>query len=144
MIGTVLLKSTGRPELVYGRPSKQDQLEHEVWVTEAELLLGGHFERNVPVGKTTADAMLLKDGTRFYIEVDNETMTSRQMRKKWLRYGNVEDYILVICHKKSRMRRLRRNAERVKHVALFSRFHWLRSTHVREPWVDWYGKRTRI
>ena len=38
MTGAVLLNETGRPELVYGRCCKEDQLEHEVWVTEAVLI----------------------------------------------------------------------------------------------------------
>ena len=138
------LNATGRPELVYGKRCKEDTVEHEVWVTEAELLLGSPFLRNVPVGKTTADGLLLRDGIRFYTEVDNETMTARQMREKWTRYGTIKDYILVICHTKARMRSLMRTAERVKEVALFTRFRWLRSERVREPWLDWYGKRVGI
>lgn len=113
-------------------------------MTEAELLLGGHFTRNVAIGKTVADALLVQDGTRFYIEVDNETMSGRQMREKWNRYGDVKDYILVICRTKTRMRQLMRTAGSLKHVTLFARFRWLQSERVQEPWVDWYGKRTRV
>ena len=142
--GVVHLNVSGRPEIVYGRRCKEDQLEHEVLVTEAELLLGGHFTRNVAIGKTVADALLVQDGTRFYIEVDNETMSGRQMREKWNRYGDVKDYILVICRTKTRMRQLMRTAGSLKHVTLFARFRWLQSERVQEPWVDWYGKRTRV
>ena len=69
----ILLKETGRPELVYGKRSKEDEIEHEVLITEAEIFLGT-FQRNVRVGKTTADGLLIREGTRFYIEVDNESM----------------------------------------------------------------------
>jgi hypothetical protein len=71
-------------------------------------------------------------------------MTAKQMREKWLRYGNVEGFILVICHGKARMRVLMRGAGRVKNVALFTRLRWLRSNRIREPWIDCYGKRTGI
>ncbi len=140
----MILNGTGRPQVVYGRRCKDDQLEHEVWITEAELLLGGRFTRNVAVGKTVADAFFVRDGGRFYVEVDNETMTVKQMREKWLRYGKVDGYVLVICHTKARLRRLIRTAEQVKAVALFARFRWLRSACVQEPWIDWDGNRVRI
>jgi hypothetical protein len=129
---------------VYGKRCNSDQLEHEVWLTEAELLLDGRYTRNVKVGDTVADALLIRNGTRFYLELDNQSMTTKQMRAKWQRYGKVDGFILVICHTKARLRRLIRTAEAVKAVALFTRFRWLRSTRVKEPWVDWYGKRTSL
>ena len=138
------LNVTGRPEVVYGRQCREEEMEHEVLITEAELLLDVRFARNVAVGKTIADAFFVRDGNRFWVEVDNQTMPPKQMRDKWLRYGKVDGYILVICHTKSRLRRLFRTAEQVKSVALFTRFRWLRSMRVKEPWIDWDGKRVRI
>lgn len=143
--GIVCLNRIGRPELVYGQRCNEERLEHEVWITEAELLLGGPCKRSVPVGKTFADALLVRDRTRFFIEVDNQTMTAKQMQRKWELYGrDIDGFILVICHTKERLRRLMRGAEAVKNVALFTRFRWLRSTKVEEPWIDWYGKRASI
>lgn len=143
--GIVCLNRTGRSELVYGQRCNDEQLEHEVWITEAELLLDGRCKRSVPVGKTFADALLVRDRTRFFIEVDNQTMTAKQMQRKWELYGReIDGFILVICHTKERMRRLMRGAQAVKNVALFTRFRWLRSTRIHEPWIDWYGKRVRI
>src|SRR2546423_1413528 len=52
--GVVQMKATGRPELVYGQKCKEEELEHEVLVTEAELLLG-RFERRVIIGKAISD-----------------------------------------------------------------------------------------
>ncbi len=121
---------------------KEDQIEHEVLITEAELLLGGKFVRNVSVGKTTADALLIRDGIRFYIEVDNETMNPKQMREKWIRYGEVDGYVLVICRTKSRLRSLMRSAERIRDRSLFARFDRLRSN--KEPWIDQFGRRVSI
>src|SRR4051794_889665 len=37
--GVVYLKTTGRPQVVFGRRCKSDQLEHDVLVTEAEILM---------------------------------------------------------------------------------------------------------
>ena len=138
------MNAIGRPQVVYGRRCNEDQLEHEVWITEAELLLGGRFTRPAPVGNTIADALLVRNDVRFFIEVDNQTMTAKQMRAKWLRYGEIDCYILVICHTKPRLRRLMRGAAMVKSVALFTRFRWLQSRYIKEPWFDWYGKRVGI
>jgi hypothetical protein len=130
---------------VYGRRCNAEQLEHSVWITEAEDLIGGIFSRDVPVGKTIADAATVRDGTRFYVEVDNETMTTKQMQRKWELYGShVAGFILVICHTKTRMRRLMRGAEEVREIAFFTRFRWLRSTRVKKPWVDLSFRRIGI
>jgi len=141
----VYLNRTGRPELVYGQRCNDEQLEHEVWITEAEFLLNTRCRRSVPVGKTFADALFVRGGTRFFIEVDNQTMTAKQMQRKWELYGrDINGFILVICHTKERLRRLMRGAHAVKNVALFTRFRWLRSKTIQEPWIDWFGKRVRI
>lgn len=130
---------------MYGQRANEEQLEHEVWITEAELLLNARCKRSVSVGRTFADALLVRERTRFFIEVDNQTMTAKMMQRKWELYGrDFNGFILVICHTKERMRRLIRGAETVKNVALFTRFRWLRSTKIKEPWIDWYGKRVRI
>src|SRR5438309_405607 len=55
--GMVVLNGTGRPELVYGQRCKEDELEHEVLVTELELLIG-RFERRVKLGKAVTDGLL--------------------------------------------------------------------------------------
>jgi len=70
--GVVTLNATGRPEVVNGRRCKEEELEHEVLITEAELALDARFTRNVAVGKTIADASFVRNGDRFYIEVDNQ------------------------------------------------------------------------
>lgn len=140
----ILQNETGRPELVYGKPSQVSTLEHEVLITETELLLGELFQRNVPVGKAIADGMLMRRGAKLFVEVDNDHMSPTQMREKWKRYGNVDGFILLVCHSTSRLRRLIQSAEQVKHVIFFSRIAWLRKRCVREKWIDWYGKRAEI
>ena len=139
----ILFNETGRPEMVYGKRSKECELEHEVLITEAEILLG-KIERNVRVGKTTADGMWIREGTRFYIEADNESMGGKQMREKWVRYGEFDGFILVICRTKGRLKALIKSAEKVKNFVFFSRFTWLRMKNVKQKWIDSFGKRAEI
>ena len=148
--GVVLLNGTGRPELVYGQKCREEELEHEVLATELELILG-RFERRVRVGKAVADGMLVKGGRRFAIEVDNHTMTAKQMREKWKHYaeagwanGDAERYLLVVCRTKARLKRLIRGCGPVRGVALFSLLKWLRYRRVKYPWIDWRGNRARV
>ncbi|MFL5328602.1 MAG: hypothetical protein ACJ8C4_06775 [Gemmataceae bacterium] len=143
MRGVVLLRGHGRSELVFGQPCKESELEHEVLVTEAELLLGP-LERGVRVGRAIADGLLTRGKNRFYVEVDNHTLTTKQMREKWREYGKVDGFILVICHSKARLRRLMRGASAVRDAALFALFRWLRYRNVRERWVDWTFARASV
>ncbi len=137
------MAGNGRPDIVYGKECKEDNLEHEVWLTEAELLMGITFERNTKVGNTTADAKFVDAGNTFWVELDNETMPAKQMREKFLRYENSEGFILVICHRKSRIRLLQKCAGAVIKRILFTRFRWLRSS-VKERWIDGSWKRVSI
>lgn len=140
--GTVLLRHTGRAALVYGPPYRFDLLEHQVWVTEAELLLGIDFEREVPVGKTTVDGLFRKDGNLFAVEVDNAGKQGKdQYADKWERLGRFEGYVLVVCHTDVRMQSLIEWAETQKSACLFSTFGRLRAE---EPWTDWYGNTAEI
>jgi hypothetical protein len=140
----VTIAGTGRPDIVYGAECKEDNLEHEVWLTEAELLMGVTFERNAKVGKTTADGKFVQDGETYWIELDNETMPLADMREKWRLYGKFQGTILVICHRKSRLRLLRKSAELVQKQVLFTRFRWLRSKRVKEYWIDSIGNRVNV
>ena len=147
--GAVLLNGTGRPELVYGQKCKPEELDHEVLITEIELLIG-RFERRVPIGKAIADGLLTKGGKRFAIEADNHSMVNKQMREKWNRYaeagwatGDDERYILIVCRTKARLKRLIRGCP-LKNVALFSLVRWLRYRHVRYPWIDCHGNRAVV
>jgi hypothetical protein len=138
-------RNSGRPEIVYGRRCPQDQIEHEVRVTDLALRFpDSPFARGVKVGRTEADALMIRSGARCYVEVDNSgKMTTKQMEAKWKRYEGVEGFILVIAVTESRMERLRKGAEAVKNIALFTTFERLQSGRG-EPWIDWYGQRTDI
>lgn len=120
-------------------------LEHETLITELRLHFRDYpFKRSVRVGSTTADALLEKDGNRFFIEVDTNRMSSRQMQAKVQRYPTqMSDFILFICLTETRMRRLVEYAARVKNVSLFSTFERLRSGHT-QPWVDGYGRTASV
>src|SRR5207249_4710214 len=50
VVGVMLRKDTGRPEIIYGRKAKDS--EHEVWVAELEVILGHRIERGAKVGRT--------------------------------------------------------------------------------------------
>lgn len=145
MIGIVQRRDTGRPEIVYGRRCKQDEIEHEVRITDLALLFkDSPMTRNAKVGRTEADGLMIRDGQRCFIEVDNSgKMTAKQMEAKWKRYEGVDGFILVVAVTEARMQRLRRGAELVKDMALFTTFERLRSG-MPEPWVDGYGNSVRI
>jgi hypothetical protein len=113
-----------------------------VWVTEAELLLGAEFEREVRVGETTTDGLFTRDGHRFAVEVDNAGKQSRrQYREKWARLGRFDGFVLVLCHTAARMKSLVRWAESQKEVCLFNTFARLRAG---QPWTDWTGATAEV
>lgn len=145
VVGIVQRRDTGRPEVVYGRRCKLDQIEHEVRVTDFALLFpDSPISRSAEVGRTEADGVMIRDGQRCYVEVDNSgKMTAKQMEAKWKRYGSVDGFILVVAVTEARMQRLRRGATLVKDVALFATFERLRSA-MPEPWIDWYGNTLRV
>lgn len=127
---------------MYGPPCRQDLLEHQVWVTEAELLLGVELERNVAVGKTVTDGMFCKDGHRFAVEVDNAGKQSRrQYQDKWTKFGRFDGFILVLCHTDVRMRTLVRWAGPQKEACLFNTFARLRDGQL---WADWTGATVEV
>ncbi len=104
-------KDTGRPEIVYGRRCKPEDIEHELRVAELEIILACEIERSVRIGRTTPDGVLIRDGERCAIEVDNGgKMTAKQMEAKWKRYEGFTGIILVIAMTERRMQRLRTGA----------------------------------
>jgi hypothetical protein len=138
-------RDTGRPEIVYGRRCKQDQIEHEIRITDLALFFrDSPMSRDAKVARTEADGFMIRNGHKCYIEVDNSgNMAAKAMDAKWRRYDGVDGFILVVAVTDARMQRLRRGAELVKDVALFTTFERLFS-NTEEPWIDWYGKTTRI
>ena len=120
-------------------------MEHEVRVTDLALLYKDcPFIRDAKVGRTEADGLMIREGKRCYIEVDNSgKMGVKQMTAKWKRYEGVDGFILVVALTERRMQRLLKGATLVKDVALFTTFERLYSG-MPEPWIDWYGTTTAI
>jgi hypothetical protein len=137
--GEVLLNETGRLDKAYGQPCAERLLEHQVLITDVELLVGP-LERRAKVGKALPDGYFVFRGTPFAVECDNHTMTAKQMRKKWSNYEGFGGIILVVCRTKGRLRRLMQGASLVRHLALFTLVRWLRSN--RRPWIDLNLKRS--
>lgn len=147
MIGIVQRRDTGRPELVYGRWCKHDVLEHEVRVTDFALLFpDSPLSRDAAVGKTEADAVMVRREQTCFVEIDNSgKMTAKQMEAKWRRYRAAEmqdAFILVVARTEARMQKLRKGAELVKELAFFTTFDRLRSNP--KPWLDWHGNAERL
>ena len=143
VIGVVQRRDTGRPEIAYGRPCKPAEIEHEVRVTDLELILKVRIERGVTVGTAEPDGMATIDGRRCAIEIDNSgKMTAKQMQQKWKRYGKFDGFILIVAVWEERMQRLILWAEAVKEIALFTTF--TRLLKVTEPWVDCTGQAIRL
>ena len=140
--GAVQLRSTGRPAIVVGQRCSPEYLAHEVWKTEAEILLGVECEREVALGKAVADMTFTRDGDLYAVEVDNAHKQSRaQYAEKWKNYGKFEGFILVLCHTDKRMRSLVKWAEPQKEVCLFNTFARLAAG---EPWTDWSGATAEV
>jgi hypothetical protein len=138
-VAGVMLRDTGRPAMAWGRRCKISEVEHEVMVTESELLIGHEFENDATVGRTIADGVAVIASATCWLEVDNSGhLTARQWRDKWDRYEIEDGFILVVTHGEHRMHRLIAGAGPVKKFALFTTFTRLRS--VAEPWRDCSGK----
>jgi hypothetical protein len=145
VVGIVQRRDTGRPEIVYGKRCKATETEHEVRITDLALhFRDWPFIRGEKVGRAEPDALMVMEGHRVAIEVDNSgKMAARQMAAKWERYQGGSEDILVIAMTEGRMERLRKGAEAVKDRALFTTFARLRSGSS-APWIDWYGKTTNL
>src|SRR5262249_46851971 len=89
--GFLFEKDTGRPETVYGPKCKQDNLAHNVKVTELEVILKKPIQCDAKVGRTQADGVMDLDGRIAYVEVDysGKMTVKKQMRDKWKRYAGV-------------------------------------------------------
>ena len=142
-VGVVQRRDTGRPEVVYGRRCKPDEIEHEVRVADFEVILKVRLERGVKVGSAEPDGMATIDGRRCAIEIDNSgKMTAKQYQQKWKLYGKFDGFILVVAVTEERMQRLIVFSEPMKEIALFTTF--TRLLRVAEPWVDCAGQTIRL
>ncbi len=125
--------------MVVGVRGPPDRLEHAVWMTEAELLLGFDCDREFPFGKAIADLAFELDGDVYAVEIDNgHKQSKKQYEAKMKNYAQAkfDGFLLVLCHTDKRMKSLVKWCEPLKKVCLFSTFTKLAAG---EPWVDWFG-----
>src|SRR2546421_110002 len=63
--GIVQRRESGRPEIVYGKKTRDIQLEHDIRITDlANIFKDSVLQRNVKVGDTWADAFMIREGTQ--------------------------------------------------------------------------------
>lgn len=146
VVGVAQRKDTGRPEIVYGRRCKADQVLHQVMLAELALMFrDSPFTPDAKVGRTEADAAMVREGRTCFVELDySGKMTAKQMRAKWERYGRLRDdqVILVVAMGEARMERVRQGAEAVKDWIFVTTFDRLRNAP--KPWIDFAGNAIRI
>ena len=141
----VMMRDRGRPLVCYGKNCPEKEQEHELWVTEIELDLEVEMKRHHRVGKAFADGFFIRDGIKYFVEMDNHTATRKQWRAKIDAYGTIPGFILVVCHTRRRMRRLMQASEGAKDSILFTRFRWLKSkVKAKAKWIDMKCKRVEI
>ena len=141
--GAVTLRGTGRPAIVFGARGPPELLEHQVWLTELELLLGVEFDREAKAGKAIPDGMFTRDGVTYAVEVDNCGKQSRkQYREKWIGYDGYDGDILVATHTEERMRSVSAWIDVPRRSkCLFNTFERLVAGR---PWQDWRGETTEL
>ncbi len=148
LLGIVALKD-GRPEHVYARGRwKADNLLHEVQLTRVCLKIDADAIRR-GAGETDArlrpDAELLIGGQRYLLELDCGTIAYEVIvTRRFLPYRSSPDLVLWVCPTESRMEGLRRRAEAIRDVALFTTLDQaLRNPHA-PIWVDYDGERAAL
>ncbi len=142
LVGTVCRRS-GRPEHVYCRwRAKPDQLLHEVELTAlslridaAKILRGPHGTAN----DLRPDAELWINGQRYFLELDRGTEGYAQITRRFHAYEGCNDFVLWICPTAERREGLRRRAEKLRHIALFTTFTDALSSPHDAVWIDYQG-----
>jgi hypothetical protein len=150
LLGTISL-SAGRPEHVYGRARwmmKGDTLRHEVLITRLCLRINADEIRRGP-GEVDADirpdAELLINGQRYFLEMDLGTMSYADIvRKRFAKYRPARDLVLWVCPTASRLEGLRRHAEVLREVALFTTLDQAYSHPHTAVWIDFDGERAAL
>ena len=94
-IGQTMLNRTGRPTDVFFNGKwtiKQDNLRHEVKITDYQLAMGGDFVRGPNTGELLAD--FVQDG--MLGEMDCGTMSKQKVIERWMKYESHQGPILVV------------------------------------------------
>lgn len=147
LVGTVCRK-TGRPEHVYCRwRPKLDSLLHEVELTELCFHLdAGKIAR----GPHATDKSLLPDaevwirGQLYYLELDRGTMSYAQLARRFQKYEGCRQLVLWVCSSEDRRDGMRRRAESIRSVALFTTLAQALASPHGEIWIDFQGKKAAL
>jgi hypothetical protein len=147
LVGTVCRRS-GRPEGVYChyRP-KADQLLHEVELTELCLRLGARCNLcgpHVRDQRMRPDAEVRIGGTVYYLELDRGTMSGAQIARRFRKYEWCKQLVLRVCPTAARREVLRRQADRLRHAALFTTFAEALASPHEAAWQDYTGDRAAL
>lgn len=148
--GSVCLKN-GRPEYVYCRRSlhvKADNLLHEVQLSRICFRIHADEVRRGPAEVDRyllPDAELRINGRRFLLEFDAGTMgLDAIITTRFAKYRSCDDLVLWVCATQARMERLRRHAESIRSIALFTTLELvLRAPHA-PLWMDFDGERAAL
>jgi hypothetical protein len=147
LVGTVCRKA-GRPEHVYCRwRPKQDHMLHEVQLTDLCLRIdAGRILRGPHVidKQTLPDAEVWINGELYYLELDRGTMGYAQIGRRFAKYENSSRLVLWVCSTEDHMGGLRKRAERLRRIALFTTFAEALATPHGEVWRDYAGERAAL
>jgi hypothetical protein len=143
-----MLRDEGRPLVVYcnGWRPKEDHMRHEVLLTDFLLRYPqASVRRGYDVDQPIrADAEMVLNSRRYFVELDTGEMTHRQVRQRWSVYRDVTDFLLVVTSSESRLEGLRRNAEAVAGIALFTTLTAAMESPLGEIWIDCAGNRAAL
>jgi hypothetical protein len=147
-LGSVALKD-GRPEHVYARGRwKSDNLLHEVQLTRVCLKLDAdELRRGVGQVDPTLrpDAELRINGDRYLLEMDLGTMSYPDIvRKRFIRYRECSDLVLWVSPTEHRMEGLRRHADMLRAIALFTTLERAVGDPHGAIWTDVDGRRAAL
>jgi hypothetical protein len=147
-VGTVSRKPGGRPEHVYcGYRPKADSLLHEIELTALCLRLhAGKILRgpHVTAKNLRPDAEVWINGRLYYLEIDRGTMGYRQLERRFRLYEKSADLVLWVCSSGDRMAGMRKRAERVRSVALFTTVEDALANPHGAIWWDFAGNRAAL
>ena len=139
-----MVSDFGRPERVYSNSwtPKADHLRHELLLTdfllcypEADVLRGWLVNKRI-----RPDAEMRINGRLFNVELDTGHQSYAQVRRRQQRYAGVQDLLLYVTLKSSRLAGLIRNSNAVQSIALFTTLSQAQANPFGEIWKSCSGR----
>jgi hypothetical protein len=146
LVGTVS-RGIGRPEHVFCRwGPKVNQLLHEIELTELCFRLdAGTIRRGAQVtDRRRPDAEVCIGGRLYLWEHDRGTEGLAQIARRFQQYEDSPHLVLWVCPTQARMESLRKGAEKLRHVALFTTFAQALASPHGEIWRDYQGQKAAL